>query len=77
MWGTGPAVARRPRRDRSSPDAAHAVPLPQRDAATALRFLREAFGFTISGRWDDPDGTVRHAEVTFDEGAVVTGTTRE
>ena len=47
--------------------------LSYRDAA-ALRFLEEAFGFTTSVRWDDPEGTVQHAEVTFGEGAVMMGT---
>ena len=41
-----------------------------RDAA-ALSFLEEALGFTTSVRWDAPDGTVQHAEVTFGEGAVM------
>ena len=48
--------------------------LSYRDASTALSFLREAFGFTVSVRWDDPDGTVQHAEATFGEGTVMMGT---
>ena len=48
--------------------------LSYRDAATALSFLQEAFGFTVSVRWDDSDGTVQHAEATFGEGAVMMGT---
>lgn len=48
--------------------------LSYRDAATALHFLQEAFGFTVSLRWDDPDGTVQHAEAAFGEGAVMMGT---
>ncbi len=47
--------------------------LNYRDAA-ALLFLQEAFGFTTSVRWDDADGTVQHAEVTFREGAVMMST---
>ena len=43
--------------------------LSYRDAAAALRFLEEAFGFTISVRWDNPQGTVQHAEATFGDGA--------
>jgi uncharacterized glyoxalase superfamily protein PhnB len=39
-----------------------------------LSFLQEAFGFTVSVRWDDPDGTVRHAEANFGDGAVMMGT---
>jgi uncharacterized glyoxalase superfamily protein PhnB len=37
-------------------------------------FLEEAFGFTTGVRWDAPDGTVQHAEVTFGDGAVMMGT---
>jgi uncharacterized glyoxalase superfamily protein PhnB len=48
--------------------------LSYRDAATALRLLQEAFGFTVSVRWDDPDGTVQHAEALFGDGAVMMGT---
>ena len=48
--------------------------LSYRDAATALSFLQEVFGFTVSVRWDDSDGTVQHAEATFGEGAVMMGT---
>jgi uncharacterized glyoxalase superfamily protein PhnB len=48
--------------------------LSYRDAAAALRFLEEAFGFTTTVRWDDPDGRVQHAEVTFGDGAVMMGT---
>ena len=47
--------------------------LSYRDAATALHFLEDAFGFTVSLRWDDPDGTVQHAEAAFSEGAVIIG----
>jgi len=39
--------------------------LSYRDAAAALGFLEEAFGFTTRVRWDDPDGNVQHAEVTL------------
>ena len=48
--------------------------LSYRDTAAALRFLEEAFGFTTSVRWDTPDDTVQHAEVTFGAGAVMMGT---
>ena len=47
--------------------------LSYRDTA-ALRFFEEAFGFTTGVRWDAPDGAVRHAEVTFGDGAVMVGT---
>jgi uncharacterized glyoxalase superfamily protein PhnB len=48
--------------------------LSYRDAAAALRFLEEAFGFATSVRWDAPYGTVQHAEVTFGEGVMMMGT---
>jgi catechol 2,3-dioxygenase-like lactoylglutathione lyase family enzyme len=48
--------------------------LSYRDAATALHFLREAFGFTVNVRWDDPHGTVQHAEAAFGESTVMMGT---
>jgi uncharacterized glyoxalase superfamily protein PhnB len=48
--------------------------LSYRDAASALRFLEKAFGFTTVVRWDPPDGTVQHAEATFGESAVMMGT---
>ena len=48
--------------------------LSYRDAASALSFLEEAFGFTTTVRWDAPDGTVQHAEVTFGDGALMMGT---
>lgn len=49
--------------------------LSYRDAATALRFLKEAFGFATSVRWDAPDGTAQHAEATFGgDGALMMGT---
>ena len=48
--------------------------LSYRNAAAALNFLEEAFGFTTSVPWDAPDGNVQHTEVTFGEGAVMMGT---
>ena len=48
--------------------------LSYRDAASALRFLEEAFGFTTNVRWDAPDGTVQHAKATFGDGALMMGT---
>jgi uncharacterized glyoxalase superfamily protein PhnB len=35
------------------------------DAAAALEFLREAFGFEVRFRMDMPDGRVGHAEVGY------------
>jgi uncharacterized glyoxalase superfamily protein PhnB len=44
--------------------------LSYRDAASALRFLEEAFGFATVVRWDAPGGTVQHPEATFGESAL-------
>ena len=48
--------------------------LSYRDAATALHFLEEAFGFTVSVRWDDSPSTVQHAEAALGDGAMMLGT---
>ncbi len=48
--------------------------LSYRDAATTLSFLQEAFELSVGVRWDEPEGTVQHAETTFGEGAVIMGT---
>ena len=48
--------------------------LSYRDAASALRFLEEAFGFTTNVRWDAPMGRLQHAEATFGDGALMMGT---
>jgi uncharacterized glyoxalase superfamily protein PhnB len=36
--------------------------LSYRDAASALRFFEEAFGFATAGRCDAPYGAVQHAD---------------
>lgn len=45
-----------------------------RDADAGLRFLREAFGFEVSLRWADEDGSVQHAEVNWSGATVMLGT---
>jgi uncharacterized glyoxalase superfamily protein PhnB len=47
--------------------------LSYRDADAALRFLRDAFGFEITVRWDD-DGVVQHAEISWSGSTVMLGT---
>lgn len=37
------------------------------DAAAAIRFLTEAFGFDVTMRMDGEDGTVGHAELALGE----------
>lgn len=45
-----------------------------RDAAAALRWLAEAFGFEEKQAFAAPDGTVMHAEMAFGGGVVMIGT---
>ena len=45
-----------------------------RDAAAALRWLVEAFGFEERQAYAAPDGTVMHAETAFGGGVVMIGT---
>ena len=45
-----------------------------RDAAAALRWLAEAFGFEERQAYAAPDGTVMHAEMAFGGGVVMIGT---
>ena len=45
-----------------------------RDAAAALRWLAEAFGFEEKQAYAAPDGTVMHAEMAFGGGVVMIGT---
>jgi uncharacterized glyoxalase superfamily protein PhnB len=42
-----------------------------RDAAGALQFLAEAFGFEVGTQWREDDGSVVHAEMRFGDGAVL------
>ncbi len=48
--------------------------LSYRDAAAALTWLAEAFGFTKTVVFSDPAGTVMHAEMSFGNGAIMVGT---
>ena len=48
--------------------------LSYRDAATALAFLEDAFGFEVAVRWDDPQRAVQHAAVRTGDGVVTLGT---
>lgn len=43
------------------------------DAPAAIDWLVEAFGFTVHRRYDDGDGGVAHAELTFGDGMVMLG----
>lgn len=47
--------------------------LGYRDAEAALRFLEDAFGFTVTTRYDDPAGRVVHAEAVLGTGVVMVG----
>ena len=45
-----------------------------RDAAAALRWLADAFGFEEKQAFSDSDGAVMHAEMAFGGGVVMIGT---
>lgn len=45
-----------------------------RDAAGALRWLEEAFGFEVKRAYPAPDGAVMHAELAVGRGVVMVGT---
>ena len=44
------------------------------DATAALEWLSEAFGFTTTVDYRDPDGSVMHAEMCLGNGAIMLGT---
>ena len=48
--------------------------LSYHDAAAALEWLSEAFGFTTTVDFRDPDGNVVHAEMGLGNGAIMFGT---
>lgn len=48
--------------------------LSYRDAAAAIKWLAEAFGFTPIADYRDPDSNVMHAEMGFSNGAIMLGT---
>jgi uncharacterized glyoxalase superfamily protein PhnB len=45
------------------------------DAARAIEFLVEAFGFDVERRYDQPDGTVLHAELRVGGDRIMLGST--
>jgi uncharacterized glyoxalase superfamily protein PhnB len=47
------------------------------DAPAAIDWLVEAFGFEVHRRYDDADGGVAHAELTFGDGLVMLGSARD
>ncbi|MGH3012866.1 MAG: VOC family protein [Gaiellaceae bacterium] len=47
-----------------------------RDAQAALSWLQEAFGFESLFATPGPDGTIAHAELSFDTGVVMVNTAR-
>lgn len=51
--------------------------LRYRDAAAAIRFLRDAFGFRELLVVPGADGTVAHAELTHGNGMVMVGSTTD
>jgi uncharacterized glyoxalase superfamily protein PhnB len=51
--------------------------LRYRDAARAISFLVEAFGFTRHQVYENPDGTIAHAELVYGDSAVMLGSDRD
>ncbi len=51
--------------------------LRYRDAARAIDFICDAFGFERHQVVENPDGTIAHAELKFGDGAVMLGTDRD
>ena len=45
-----------------------------RDAAAAIEWLGNAFGFEMARAFEGPDGKVMHAEMSFAGGAIMLGT---
>lgn len=51
--------------------------LRYQDPDAAITLLRDAFGFTVAADHRDGSGTVQHAELVHDGGAVLLGPRRE
>ena len=51
--------------------------LRYRDARRAIEFLVDAFGFSRHHVYENPDGTVAHAELVYGDSAVMLGTQRD
>jgi len=47
--------------------------LRYRDARAAIEWLERAFGFTPKDVYENPDGTIAHAELAFGDGLVMLG----
>jgi uncharacterized glyoxalase superfamily protein PhnB len=51
--------------------------LRYKDAPRAIEFLVEAFGFERNTVYENEDGTIAHAELTYGDGMVMLGSDRE
>jgi uncharacterized glyoxalase superfamily protein PhnB len=47
------------------------------DAPQALRWLRDAFGFSERMSMPNPDGTIAHAELSLGSGSIMVGSVKE
>jgi uncharacterized glyoxalase superfamily protein PhnB len=47
------------------------------DAPAAIAWLKSAFGFEDQVVYTEPDGKVAHAQLTFDGGVIMLGSTRD
>ena len=50
--------------------------LTYRDAAAAIHWLCDTFGFVRKAVYDGPNGTIMHSELTFGHGMVMIATTQ-
>jgi uncharacterized glyoxalase superfamily protein PhnB len=48
-----------------------------RDAASAIQWLCDTFGFEKQAVYEGKDGTVEHAQLTFGNGMIMCGTKRD
>jgi uncharacterized glyoxalase superfamily protein PhnB len=51
--------------------------LRYKDAPRAIEFLVEAFGFERNTVYENEDGTIAHAELTYGDGMVMLGSDKE
>ena len=47
------------------------------DAKAAIEFLCKAFGFAKNAVYEEPDGSVAHAQLTHGNGMVMLGSTKD
>src|SRR5664279_170288 len=51
--------------------------LRYKDAKAAIEFLCKAFGFTKNAVYEDPDGSIGHAQLTHGNGMIMLGSAKD